>query len=196
MMPFHPTFRFLLRRYIPQVSNRDLDRHESLMALRLQLILERHMRPESQRSEYSRKEEHPPRDLRDQLIREATIEANGGREKGIFAGFEREFNAVQELWIARRQLALTSSPQFRSPSWNRLFRSLLHYYKVRARTFVVLNTNRLLFFRGRVVAILVLLLLVGLAVSQAVPTRTSEGSRVRATPESQQGPSVPVPSRR
>src|SRR5262249_36091380 len=106
MMPFHPSFRFLLRKYIPQVANEDLDRHESLMALRLQLKLERNMPPGTPTPDYRQAVGESSRDLRNRLIREATVQANGTDGTGVFSGFEREFNAVHRLWTARRQLAL------------------------------------------------------------------------------------------
>jgi hypothetical protein len=178
MMPFHPSYRSLLRKYIPQISNVDLDRHESLMALRLQLILERNMRPEDRESGHSQTQGNSARNLRNELIREATIEANGTDKTGIFSGFERELNAVHQLWIARRQLLLIRSPYPQASSSQRglanQLRSVLRYYVVRLETFPVLAMNRLMFFRGRIIAILIVLLLAGLAIWHTAPGRGRE----------------------
>ena len=178
MMPFHPSFRFLLRKYIPQVSNEDLDRHESLMALRLQLKLERNMRPETTRSDYSQTQRKSPRDVRNQLIREATVQANGTDGTGIFSGFEKEFNAVQQLWTAGRQLALRPNPYSQTLSapkrWKKLVESVLKYYSVRLGTFLVLETNRFRFFKQRILAVTIILVLVGFILSQVVPSRVIE----------------------
>jgi hypothetical protein len=45
MMPFNLSFRRLIQKYIPQLKSEDLDRHESLLALRLQLGHERNYDP-------------------------------------------------------------------------------------------------------------------------------------------------------
>src|SRR5215475_5612485 len=154
MMPFHPSFRFLLRKYIPQVSNQDLDRHESLIALRLQLKLERNMPPEIPTPDYRQAVTESTRDLRNRLIREATIQANGTDGAGIFSGFEKEFNAVHQLWTARRQLALQPNPYSQTLStpgrWRKWAGSVLNYYRVRLETLVVLEVNRLRFFKWRI----------------------------------------------
>jgi len=177
-MPFHPSFRFLLRKYIPQVSNEDLDRHESLMALRLQLKLERNMPPGATTSDYKQTRGGSARDIRNQLIREATVQANSTNGTGIFSGFEKEFNAVQQLWIARRQLALRPNPYSQTLSslrrWKKLVESVLRYYSVRLRTFLVLETNRFRFFKGRILAVTIILVLVGFILSQVVPSRVVE----------------------
>ena len=174
MMPFHPSFRFLLRKYIPQVSNEDLDRHESLMALRLQLRLERSMRPETTRPDYPQTQRKSPRDVRNQLIREATVQANSTDGTGIFSGFEKEFNAVQQLWVARRHLALRPNPYSQTLSslkrWKKLVESVLKYYSVRLGTFLVLETNRFRFFKRRILAVTIVLVLVGFILSQVVPS--------------------------
>ena len=178
MMPFHPSFRFLLRKYIPQVSNEELDRHESLMALRLQLKLEQNMRPERTKPGYAQAQGDSDRDIRKQLIREATVQANGTDGVGIFAGFEKEFNAVQQLWIASRQLALRPSPYSQTLSvqkrWKTLLESLLRYYWVRLETFGVLEGNRLKFFKGRILTVVIILVFVVFILLQMVPSRVIE----------------------
>jgi hypothetical protein len=181
MMPFHPSFRFLLRKYIPQVSNEDLDRHESLMALRLQLRLEQNMRPETTRPGYAQTHGESARDIRNQLIREATVQANGTDGVGIFSGFEKEFNAVQQLWIASRQLALRPSPYSQTLSaqkrWKTLLESVLQYYRVRLETFPVLEANRLKFFKGRILTAVIILVFVAFILLQMVPSRVTERSQ-------------------
>jgi hypothetical protein len=189
MMPFHPSFRFLLRKYIPQVSNEDLDRHESLMALRLQLKLERNMPPETPTPDYRQAAGESARDLRNRLIREATVQANGTDGTGIFSSFEREFNAVHRLWTARRQLALRPNPYSQTLSspgrWRKLAGSVLNYYRVRMETFIVLEANRFRFFKGRILAVIILLVLAGLTLSQVVPSRSVESPQgTRLGPES------------
>src|SRR6266850_4378505 len=162
MMPFHPSFRFLLRKYIPQVSNEDLDRHESLMALRLQLRLERNMPPGTTRPDYKQAAGESARDIRNQLIREATVQANGTDGTGIFSSFEREFNAVHQLWIARQQLALRPNTYSQTVStqrhWKKLVGSVLNYYRVRLETFAVLEANRFRFFKGRILVVIIVLI--------------------------------------
>jgi len=108
------------------------------------------------------------------LIREATVQANSTDGTGIFSGFEKEFNAVQQLWVARRHLALRPNPYSQTLSslkrWKKLVESVLKYYSVRLGTFLVLETNRFRFFKRRILAVTIVLVLVGFILSQVVPS--------------------------
>jgi hypothetical protein len=178
MMPFHPSFRFLLRKYIPQVSNEELDRHESLMALRLQLKLEQNMRPERTKPVYAQAEGDSDRDIRKQLIREATVQANGTDGVGIFAGFEKEFNAVQQPWIASRQLALRPSPYSQTLSVQTRWKTLLSLFSdITGSGWKLWSAegNRLKFFKGRILTVVIILVFVVFILLQRVPSRVIEG---------------------
>jgi hypothetical protein len=155
-----------------------LDRHESLMALRLQLRLERNMTPETTRPDYQQPVSKSTRDIRNQLIREATVQANGADGTGVFSSFETEFNAVHQLWIARRQLALRPNAYSQTLSiqrrWRKLAGSVLNYHRVRLETLVVLEANRFQFFKRRVLVVVIALVLAGFALSQVVSSRLLE----------------------
>ena len=149
------------------------------------------MRPEDGGTDYPQSQRKSPRNVRNQLIREATIEANGTSETGIFSGFERELNAVHRLWIARRQLVLTQSPypQRSSQRWPDRLRSVFRYYLVRLETFPILEINRLRFFRARVIAIVIVLLLAGFAISRVKLTHVIDMPQGQIGAEPKQGPS-------
>jgi hypothetical protein len=134
--------------------------------------------PETTRPGYAQTEGKSVEDIRKQLIREATVQANSTDGVGIFSGFEKEFNAVQQLWIAGRQLALRPNPYSQTLSaqkrWKTLLASVLQYYWVRLETFPVLEANRLKFFKGRILTVVIVLVFVAFTLLQMVPSRVIE----------------------
>lgn len=82
-MPFNLTFRRLLRKYIPQLSEDDINRYESLIALRTHIYFEG----------YSTK--------RNKAIKEITKKA-----QAIIKPVEPNFNRASLLWKAIREYSL------------------------------------------------------------------------------------------
>jgi hypothetical protein len=148
MMPFALSFRRLVLKYIPQLKSEDLDRHESLIALRHQLIQEKNIKPP---------QTHLP--ILDENIEKAAREANA-----ILAPYKKEFEAVLRLWLARRQLALKQGGLLQIPTtWEGFvgfFGALGNYLWVQVTTFPTLTRNRIKNLSlGHWVAIAVLVIL-------------------------------------
>jgi hypothetical protein len=184
MTPFHPTFRRLLRRNIPQLKDEDLNRHEGLFALRHHLVLEKHIGsreyepPTKQLKKGRQKREKPQQDQPphqeppekgiDKDIAQATEQA-----QAIFVPYAREYEASLRLWVARRQLMLQQSNFFQIPfSWRRFKRlvaAIWNYRNVQLATFFTLAANRIKYYAQNLsvgkllgIVILVALLIIGL----------------------------------
>ncbi len=98
MLPFNPSFRRLLNKFLPQLRDEDLDRHESLIALRQQLLIERDLSPPPQIAG----EQTAPA-LRDiaTLIERATQLADA-----ILRPFRTEFRLLLRLYDHQRRQQL------------------------------------------------------------------------------------------
>jgi hypothetical protein len=193
MMPFNLSFRRLVLKYIPQLKSEDIDRHESLLALRLQLVHERNyappdlLPPGENGDDNDDGEPHKPApDDKKSREGEGTGKPSGeqeesksGKETGqqpgkssqnedddtpyqrdinkkiehvsreaqaIVAPVARLFNAVQRLWIARRQFAVAQGHFLQiPPSVEGLVRFIgagLRYTFVSAVTLPRLEINR------------------------------------------------------
>ena len=172
MMPFHPSFRRLLRTYLPQITSEQLDRHEALLSLRHQLLLERRLLPQPSSpgpQKPSTPGTHGPRrpDLRDPFLKESTEQA-----AAIFKGLEGVYEAAHKLWIARRQLAFLLGAYLQLPSTfsggRARLEATLRYYRVWLQTYPTLIANRLSYYRGRAVLI-ALLILIAIVVLARLP---------------------------
>ncbi|MCI0690839.1 hypothetical protein L0337_02410 [candidate division KSB1 bacterium] len=156
MTPFHPTFRRLLRRNIPQVRDEDLNRHESLFALRQQLVIDKHIvaekyvPPPQQGPQVQQQQERPPEPSYEQPpctkgidddIADATSQA-----QAIFAPYSKVYDASLRLWVARRQIVLKQGNFFQIPLslgkiW-KLIRAIWDYRKAQIRTLPTIAANR------------------------------------------------------
>jgi len=110
MLPFNPSFRRLLNKFLPQLRNEDLDRHESLIALRQQLLIERDLAPPPIGIAGP-----APMAINDQIVRATQL------ADAILRPFRREFRLLlrlydhqrrQELFEGRFAQAPTSFPSF------------------------------------------------------------------------------------
>lgn len=152
MMPYSLTFRRLLKKYIPQLTDEEIDRHESLLALRTHLLYESNSIPPGIPAE----------------ITQISEEANR-----IIEPVAEEFTRTVQLWSARRELALEQryfrqiAPTARGV-WQH-FRKYLHYQRVQIPdlTFLwrrkFLNSAKQISFRKMVaISIPTILVAVGL----------------------------------
>lgn len=152
MTPFHPTFRHLLRRNIPQVHDEDLNRHENLFALRHQLVIDKHIVagkyvPRSTTSVTSAAttgtaaSAAAPKVI-DEDIADATAQA-----QVIFAPYARVYDASLRLWVARRQMVMQQGNFFQIPlslrKFGKLVQALWDYRKAQIQTFPTIAANRL-----------------------------------------------------
>jgi hypothetical protein len=111
MLTFEPAFRTLLLKKIRGLTDEQLTTYEALVALRHELI---------QMLERDPKNERLPKQ----------IEQAGNRAYDQIKKLEDQFNALHELWIARRRLALQQSNYFQVPfnlDWKRFF---IHWRKL------------------------------------------------------------------
>lgn len=139
MMPFDLSFRRLVRKYIPQLSHQELNRHESLVALRHQLIQEEHMQPPGIPAKL------PPgvsARVLSPAIEAATRDANA-----ILAPYKEQYEAVLRLWIARRNLAHKRGGMLQIPTTvdglTGLVSAIVKHIGVEFSTWWVLTGNRL-----------------------------------------------------
>jgi hypothetical protein len=98
MLPFNPSFRRLVNKFLPQLRDEDLDRHESLIALRQQLLIERDLAPPPQIA--GEQTAPAPRDI-DTLIERATQLADA-----ILRPFRTEFRLLLRLYDRQRRQQL------------------------------------------------------------------------------------------
>lgn len=173
MMPFNFSFRRLLIKFIPQVKKEDIDRYESLLALRHQLYLELVFAPPEDDEEEKKKsgdnKDHPKKSSNEDSIsknpagqnaqdpveeyRERVrkqIDQVSGKAAAIFRGFEKEYTDLQKLWTARRKFAVEQGNLLQIPpsleSLGRFISAAFNYYITVIRTFPTLQGNRLEFF--------------------------------------------------
>jgi hypothetical protein len=157
MTPFHPTFRRLLRRNIPQVRDEDLNRHESLFALRHQLVTDKHIvaekyvLPPQQGPQVQQQQEKPHEPSYQQPpcqkgidddIADATSQA-----QAIFAPYARIYDASLRLWVARRQIVMKQGNFFQIPlslrKIGKLIVAIWDYRKIQLQTLPTITSNRI-----------------------------------------------------
>jgi hypothetical protein len=138
MTPFHPNFRRVLRRNIPQLSDKEWNRFEEFTALRHQLVQENRMRPDYLPPNL------PIQDFRNDIAY-ATIQA-----QEIVGRYAKAFDASLRLWVARRRLALHQGNFLQMPPDRRRLKDLIaaiwNYRKVQLQTFPALMTNRIKYY--------------------------------------------------
>lgn len=178
MMPFNLTFRRLLVKFIPQVKKEDIDRHESLLALRHQLYQELVFAPpeedEEEKKKSGRQKSGPPEssgtgnssknppgkvyqdpgeEYRERVRKQ--IDQVSGKAAAIFRGYEKVYSAVQRLWTARRKFAIEQGNLLQIPSslesLGRFISTAVNYYITVILTFPTLQWNRLKFFITKLV---------------------------------------------
>lgn len=222
MMPLHPSFRRLVLESIPQLEREDLDNYDGLIALRLELVHRRshvlgpknpgQTNPDGQgpndgsgpskggddvvmkrRTPIRRKQILPgqgtPREQLDHLIDETTARANA-----IIAPYRAQFDALHQLWAARRNLALHQGGILQIPSsgegWKRFASALGNYLLVQMQTFPVLAKSRIerpaFIGRWAAIAALVSILLYGISVLEKggnanapIPRKEPDSTAVR-----------------
>lgn len=154
MTPYHPMFRRLLHRNIPQLDNKDVDRYGSLIALRHNLFQESHIIPD-------------PKGILAGEINQATHQA-----QAIFAPYAKVFDACLRLWVARRQLLLRQGNFLQVPlnggDLARLVSAIWNYRAVQIATFPTLAANRFKYYwknlsLGRVLIIIISGLLIAIS---------------------------------
>ena len=201
MVQLHPSFRRLLHEYIPRLKPEDLETYDSLLALRWQLVHKRSLvsnnpqefdvekylmrrRRDLQLIEKVRAkcapkpvylppfggEAQTPREEIDELIRVVTEAANS-----IIQPYRKQFDALQKLWSARRNLVLHQGGILQMPSslagWRGLSVALFKYYGAQATTASVLVMNALKnpAFVARIVAIIFTIMMLLFGVSSLKP---------------------------
>lgn len=150
MTPFHPTFRRLLRRNIPQVHDEDLNRHESLFALRHQLVIDKHVVAEKYVRPSTTKAATtgtlPPIPIAPKGIDDDIADATAQAQE-IFARYRDVYDASLRLWIARRQIVMKQGNFFQIPFSPRkigqLIKAIWDYRKAQIQTLHTVTVNRL-----------------------------------------------------
>jgi len=122
MLIFDPAFRTLLLKRIRGLTNENLSAYEGLTALQVELIqILRTVEPEivvvrKVKRPYGKigykkiRKKNPVREGLIEQIKEAERRAHD-----IIKDFEKEFNALHKLWIARRRFALQRGNYFPIP---------------------------------------------------------------------------------
>ncbi|MGH7596556.1 MAG: hypothetical protein ACREOI_09395, partial [bacterium] len=111
MIGFDHAFRNLLLKRIRKLNNEKLLAYEGLVALELELIQSWEIL-QFERG-YEQYLNEPKKDKQTRL--EKQIATAHDRAQNIFKDFKDEFNALHELWIARRRLALLQGNYFQIP---------------------------------------------------------------------------------
>lgn len=154
MTPYHPMFRRLLHRNIPQLDNKDIDRYGSLIALRHNLFQESRIILD-------------PKGILTGEIDQATRQA-----QAIFMPYAKVFDACLRLWVARRQLLLRQGNFLQIPlnlgDLARLVSAIWNYRAVQIATFPRLAANRFKYYwknlsLGRVLIVVISGLLIAIS---------------------------------
>lgn len=124
MVPFTNVFRHYLRKYIPQLHNKDVNTYEESIALVHQLLQERNMFDPGRKG---RKYEIP--------IKEAIDNANK-----VMGPVKEQFIEVQRLYTARRKVALSGGKFQQIPaSFGEFVRFPWELTKIRGREVLVVG---------------------------------------------------------
>jgi len=138
MMPYNLTFRRLLRKTVPQLTPENINDYENLTATRHHLVQEKALLPPGQPK--------PIGPVFDALIKESARQATS-----ILSPHQDVLNASQELWSARRRLALQQGHFLQIPPtpegvW-RLFKAMMKYhFWVQPKTFPHFLLNRIKYY--------------------------------------------------
>lgn len=101
MLPFNPSFRNLLRRFIPQLIDEDVDDYENAVSLWHQFRQEKNILD--------------PRDPNNGVIDDLVARA-AGRTNEVLGPVRNEFNNLQRLYTARRRVGLSGGKFLQIPS--------------------------------------------------------------------------------
>lgn len=122
MLPFNPSFRNLLRRFIPQLIDEDVDNYENAVSLWHQFRQEKNILDP----------EDPNRKAIDKLIEKASRRTNE-----VLSPVRKEFNNLQRLYTARRRLGLSGGKFLQIPSSpSRFVRLIKVIFEFRRRQFI------------------------------------------------------------
>lgn len=117
MLPFNPSFRNLLRRFIPQLIEEDVDDYENAVSLWHQFRQEKNILDPK----------NPNRDVIDDLVKKVA-----GRTNEVLGPFRKEFDSLQRLYTARRRLGLSGGKFLQIPSSpSRFARFVIQILKLR-----------------------------------------------------------------
>jgi hypothetical protein len=191
MITLHPGFRRLVLRNIPQLDAEDLNDYDGLLAYRWQLEHEKSLAPGKVIAEPRPPKEKEPQietgkgaraagppspggqdtsnaTPREQVVR--TISTTTRLANSVIGEHRPVFDALHELWTARRNVALRQGGVLQIPrNWNELTTlagALGTYYWVQIKTFSTLASNRIKNFPWRswvLVGVFVALALLALA---------------------------------
>jgi len=117
MLPFNPSFRRIVNRYIPKLPDTELDRHERLIALRQKLIHERDLLKAAVNSEKTKYNQRT--NFLDVQIKQATESAND-----ILSPFRKQFLLLLRLYNDQRRQELFAGRFLQFPT---SFKSLKNF---------------------------------------------------------------------
>ena len=170
MTTMHPGFRKLVLRNIPQLDNEDLNDYDGLLAYRWQLEQEKSLASNKPTVTVGVKSLAGPRALTPRQEVERMITTTTRLANTVIDGYRPQFDALHELWVARRNAGLRQGGTLQVPrnlqELAALAGSLATYYRVQIKTFPTLALNRLKNFPWRswvLVGVFVSLALLALA---------------------------------
>lgn len=180
MTPFNLSFRHLLRKYIPQLTDKNINEHEMLFTYRS--VLQRELNfvplkylegPGQYDTDVDPAEEHYKKPIRKR------IESVSKEAQTIIEPYKEEFEALHKLWIARRKFALEQGHFLQIPSTleglGRYVRAAIEYRIVQIQTLPKLWINRfnhfmknLSFAKSVIIVGAVLLIILGLVAADSL----------------------------
>jgi len=136
MTPFNLSFRYLIRKYIPQFTDKNIDEHEKLLTYRFVLHHELNFIPE----QYS----DDPDLYKDAILKR--MQNISKQAQSIIEPYKEQFEVLRKLWIARRKFAMEQGNFLQIPptlkGLGRYISSIIQYQSVQIRTLPKLWKNR------------------------------------------------------
>ena len=147
MTPFNLSFRYMLRKYIPQLTDENIEEHEKLLTYRYVLQHELNFVPKKYLGYPGQNEtEQNDSEQYKESINKRIISISK-QARTIIEPYKEEFEALHKLWIARRKFALEQGHFLQIPptlqGLGRYIRAAIHYQNVQIRTLPKLWINRL-----------------------------------------------------
>jgi hypothetical protein len=179
MTTLHPTFRRLLRRYIPQLRDQDLNRYEGLTALRHELVVTKHIAgdsvPSAKRKRKGAAESYSPTTPSD-IDKDIAIITE--QVQAIFKEPAKAYEASLHLWTGRRQLILQQSNFFQIPLSRRKWKAIWNFYwTVRRETIIPITKNRIKSLSlAKVISFIVLVAILLCSLFTLTPKQKSESA--------------------
>jgi len=140
MMLLDDSYRTLVKKYVPQITPVDLERHERLLAWRHHVHLEANFLPA--------KVQQTPDERRRVLMKQSQQILHAVNE--VMVDYDTKFKAIDRLWQARKRYALEQGCFLQIPSSPkallRLIKVSIAYNITAARTLPVLWYNQLVYF--------------------------------------------------